>query len=166
MARALLETETETPVVAGPWVQAAPFRAHLRHLMTAGQMSSSTVAILAGISPRCAYRLLHGRGGRPLKRISPESARKLLLVTTAEARAVRVRPVPAHTTVQHLGWLRAAGWSDGDLAVMLGVGQGTVASLISEGHGSCTQLMALRAAAEVSHLMAPLPDQHSPSRAA
>ncbi len=157
---------TETSMVADPWVEAAPFRAHLRHLMTTGQLSSSAVAILAGISPRCAHRLLHGRGGRPLKRISPESARKLLRLTTAEARAVRSRLVPARATVQRLRWLRAAGWSDDDLAVVLGVGHETIASLICDDEGSCTQLIALRAAAEVSHLIAPLPEQRSPSRAA
>ena len=157
---------TEIDVVGLPWVDAGPFRAHLRHLMSVGQMSSSVVAILAGISPGCAHRLLHGRGGRPLKRIAPDTARKLLRVTTAEARAVRFRLVPPRATAQHLGRLRAAGWSDGDLAGLLGVGNAVIASLISDGPGSCTQLMALRAAAEVSQLVSPLPDRRQRAQAA
>ena len=164
MASAVVGIETDG--VTGPWVEAAPFRAHLRHLMSVGQMSSSAVAVLAGISPRCAHRLLHGRGGRPLKRIAPDSARKLLSITTGEARAVRSRLVPARATGEHLSQLRAAGWSDDDLAKLLGVGDATIAALFSDGDGSCTQLMALRAAAEVSQLMAPLPHERPRAQAA
>jgi hypothetical protein len=165
---AVLETvlETRNDAAVRPWVDAAPFRAHLRYLMSVGQMSSSAVALLAGVSPRLAHRLLHGRGGRPLKRIAPVTARRLLRVTASEARAVRTRVVPARATTQHLGRLRAAGWSDDDLADLLGVGHATIAVLICDGRGSCTQLMALRAAAEVYQLATPLTIPRLQARAA
>jgi hypothetical protein len=68
------------------WVEAAPFRAHLSHLVATSGLSPTGVALLAGVSPRFAHHLLNGRGGRLLRRISPDSARKLLRVTPADAR--------------------------------------------------------------------------------
>ena len=47
------------------WVDAAPFRAQLRYLMASASLSAEEVAAAAGISARLAYRLLHGRNGRP-----------------------------------------------------------------------------------------------------
>ncbi len=48
-------------VLAGTWVDARPFRAQLRYLMASGSLSVDDVAAVAGISPRLADRLLHGR---------------------------------------------------------------------------------------------------------
>ncbi|MET1003894.1 MAG: hypothetical protein ABWX96_00005 [Propionibacteriaceae bacterium] len=148
---------TARPAPAGAWVDAAPFRAHLKHLMAVSHLSSSAVAMLAGVSPRLAYRLLHGHGGRPLRRVSPDIARKLLQVTAAEARAVRVRPVPAARTRTNLRKLQAAGWSLPDLALAVGLPESQIEELLSRRERSCTQQVALRAAAEVSLLLLPLP---------
>jgi hypothetical protein len=150
----------------GTWVEAAPFRAHLRHLMWLSGLSASTTAVLAGISPGLAHLLLHGRRGRPLRRINPDSARKLLRVTAADARAVRLRNVPAQATAHHLRRLVGAGWSDGELAELLRLPPARVRSLIIDGSGSCTQLTALQAAAEVSLLLRPLPQRYLDRRAA
>jgi len=142
------------------WVEAAPFRAHLRHLMAVADLSPAAVAVLVGISPSLAHRLLHGRGGRPVRRVNPDTARRLLRVTSADARAVRRRVVSARPTVHHLHQLRRAGWSDGELSQLLGIGPQVLASLLNDvGEQSCTQLVALRAAAEVSLLLTVLPRQ-------
>lgn len=150
----------------GTWVEAAPFRAHLRHLMSVSGLGSSSVALLAGISPRCAHRLLHGRDGRPLRRISPEVARKLLLLTPADARAVQRCTVPAGATVRHLRRLEQTGWSQAELAVAVGLSHAAVARLLSGASSSCSQLVALRAAAEVSELLSPVSEPTAPHRAA
>jgi plasmid maintenance system antidote protein VapI len=143
-----VSTSRPRPVTDGDsWVEAAPFRAHLRHLMAVGGLSSGTVAQLAGISPRLAVSLLQGRAGRPLRRISPETARRLLRVTAAEARAVRGRSVPARATTGLLGQLWDAGWSDSELAQLLGLPLGAVVALRDGSTVVCTQLTALRAAA-------------------
>lgn len=149
--------KADSAVDVDEWVDAAPFRAHLRHLMAVGDLSSSAAALLVDISPRLAFRLLYGRGGRALRRINPDTARKLLRVTAADARAVRRRTVAASSTVQHLGRLREAGWSHGDLARLLGLGPDDLAALLTQRTRSCTQLVALRASAEVSLLRTPLP---------
>lgn len=148
------------------WIDAAPFRAQLRHLMTAGNLSLPCVALLTGITPRLALRLLDGGGGRALRRISPDTARKLLRVTPAEARAVRTRIVPARATRRHLRRLTRHGWTAAQLTTLLGAGPHVVAGLLSGSVGSCTQLTALRAAAEVALLEAPLPVSARLARAA
>ena len=141
---------------AEAWVDAAPFRAHLRHLMAVSGLPFPCVALLAGISPGFAHRLLHGRRGRPLRRISPDTARKLLRVTAAEARAVPGRTVPAHATTLHLRRLVDLGWSLAGLADVLGMPLVDVAALAAGTAPTCTQLVALRAAAEVSLVQTPL----------
>jgi len=147
-------------------VDAAPFRAHLCHLMSVSGLSLPCVALLTGISPRLATRLLYGRGGRALRRISPDTARKLLRVTPADARAVRGRMVPADTAVEHLRRLQDEGWSDAELAQLLGVPVSDLAALVAGTLSTCTQLAALRTAAEVTLLTTPLTPRPVRTRAA
>ena len=71
------------------WVDAAPFRAHLRYLMASASLSAGEVAAAAGISARLAERLLHGRNGRALRRISPETGRRLIRVSVERIRKRR-----------------------------------------------------------------------------
>jgi hypothetical protein len=137
------------------WVDAAPFRTYLRHLMALGEVSPGCVALLAGIRPRLALHLLHGRRGRALRRISAESARRLLAVTPDLVVAVRSRQVPARLTSRHLGLLRDEGWSPPELAVLLGVTSAEVTRLASGRARSCSQLVALRAAAEITLMQSP-----------
>ena len=71
------------------WVDAAPFRAQLRYLMASASLSAGEVAAAAGISARLAERLLHGRNGRALRRISPETGRRLIRVSVEKIRQRR-----------------------------------------------------------------------------
>jgi hypothetical protein len=118
--------------------------------MSVSGMTAPCVALLVGISPRLAQHLLYGRSGRPLRRISPDTARKLLRVTGSDAREVRSRTVSAQPTAANLRQLSAAGWSDGDLAELLGAREDEVRRIRAGTAGSCSQVAALRAAAEVT----------------
>jgi plasmid maintenance system antidote protein VapI len=129
---------------AAPWVEAGPFRAHLRHVMAVGDLTATEVATLAGVSPRMAASLLTGRGGRPVRRISPDTARSLLRVTAADARALRTRQVPAEESRLRLRRLLVRGMDPADLAEQLGVTSQTVAALASGTGGWCGALLALR----------------------
>ena len=136
------------------WVEAAPFRAHLQHLMAVGQLSVAAVAVLTGVSYRSAQHLLHGRGGRAVRRISPDTARRLLSVTAAEAGAAGGRMVPAASTRASIARLRRAGWSDSELAGTLGLRLVTVAGLADGRTKVCAQRVALRALGEARVLEA------------
>lgn len=73
-------TKSPWSIDPGSWVEAAPFRAHLRHLMEASGQPWQVVAKVARISLPDAHRLLHGRHGRPVRRISPQTASRLFWV--------------------------------------------------------------------------------------
>ena len=130
-----------------PWIDAAPFRAHLRHVMAVGDISVEVVAALAGISARAARHLLNGRGGRPVRRISPDTARRLLRVTSADARWAGQRLVPAPATAARLKDLLAAGHSLDELAGEVRVAADELFALAEGRRDACTPLVAARLAA-------------------
>ena len=77
------------PEDSDSWVDAAPFRAQLRYLMASTSLSAEEVARAAGLSPRLAERLLYGRNGRALRRVSPETGRRLLRLSVRQLRKRR-----------------------------------------------------------------------------
>jgi hypothetical protein len=126
------------------WVEAGPFRAHLRHVMAVGDLTVAEVATLTGVSPRMATSLISGRGGRSVRRISPDSARALLRVTAADAKALRHRQVPAAESRLRLRRLLGGGTDPVALAVRLGVTTEILGTLAAESTGWCSALLALR----------------------
>jgi hypothetical protein len=129
---------------AAPWVDAGPFRAHLRHVMGVGDLSATEVATLAGVPPRLAVSLAEGRAGRPVRKISPATARALLQVTAADARGLRSRQVPAAESRRRLRRLRRQGAGLPELATGLGVGADELTRLAAPGTSWCSALLALR----------------------
>ncbi|GAA1852671.1 hypothetical protein ACFFOM_16055 [Microlunatus capsulatus] len=129
---------------AAPWVEAGPFRAHLRHLMDVGGLSTTEVAVLAGVPPRMATSLLGGRAGRPVRRISAENARALIRVGAADVRSLRTRQVPATESRARLRRLLARHGGPAALAEELGVAASALAELARPGTAWCSALLALR----------------------
>ncbi len=114
---------------AAPWVAAAPFRAHLRHLVDATGLPWQVIVVAADVSLSLGDHLLHGRNGRPLKRIARPQAARLLGVTEASARAMSrawVSSRPAERLVAHLV---GRGWSAEAIADAAGVDRMTVQAL-------------------------------------
>ena len=85
-------------------------RAQLRYLMASGSLTVGDVAAVAGISARLADRLLHGRDGRPVRRISPDTARRLIQISDQQVQALRRIMVPAAPARLQLRRLYRAGW--------------------------------------------------------
>ena len=135
---------------AASWVEAGPFRAHLRHLMAGGDLTATEVATLAGVPPRLAASLLNGRrSGRAVRRIDPDSARALLQVTAGDARALRTRQVPAQEPRLRLRALTRREPDLARLAGQLGVTTGELGALAAGTSGWCRALLALRLVALV-----------------
>lgn len=128
------------------WVNATPFRAHLRHLLAAG-LTEPVIARLAGVSVRSVVRLAHGRSGRPVRRICADTGRRLLRITTAEARAIRFRPVPVRSSRYRLRVLADHGWSTQRMAEEIGLGIRDVEQVLGRGAATCSQLVALKISA-------------------
>ena len=125
------------------WVDAGPFRAQLRFLMASGSLSVDDVAAVAGISARLADRLLHGRNGRPLRRISPETARRLIQVSDRQVQALRRIMVPAAPARLQLHRLYRAGWENLAIAQRVRVPAPELVELAA-GAETCSLLLTVR----------------------
>jgi plasmid maintenance system antidote protein VapI len=144
---------TGSPLDSAPdlWVEAAPFRAHVAHLMAAAELSIGTLALLTGVQPKALARLMAGRdSGRPLVgKISQDMARQLLQVCSSDVRGLRCRFVAAEVVTRRLRMLQQAGWSETRLATALGVDHRSLTALLDGSANRCTALVALRTAAAV-----------------
>ena len=124
------------------WVEAGPFRAHLRHLMSVGALDAAEVAVVLGLSTRAVTTLLTGRAGRPTRRISPGTARRLLLVSAGDVRGLRWCLTPAESARHALSRLLSDGWSPGEVALASGFGVADLEGL--PGVSRCNRLLAVR----------------------
>ena len=129
--------------VGDHWVDARPFRAQLRYLMASGSLSVEDVAAVAGISARLARRLLHGRDGRQLRRISPDTARRLIQISDQQVQALRRIVVPAAPARLQLRRLYRAGWDDLAIAERVHVAVPQLVELAS-GADACSLLLTVR----------------------
>lgn len=128
------------------WVDATPFRAHVRQLLATG-LTEPVLGRLTGVSVRAVEHLAHGRRGRPVRRICGDTARRLLRITTLEARALRFRPVPVRASRYRLRAMAEAGWTEQLLADDIGVCIRDVQQVLGRGSATCSQLTALKIAA-------------------
>jgi hypothetical protein len=129
--------------IAGQWVDAAPFRAQLRYLMASGSLTVGDVAAVAGISARLADRLLHGRDGRPVRRISPDTARRLIQVSDQQVQALRRIMVPAASARLQLRRLHRAGLENLVIAERVRIAVPELVELAS-GADTCSLLLTVR----------------------
>ena len=83
-----------------------------------------------------------GRAGRVPRRISPETARRLLLVRAADVRGLRWCLAPATAARSSLRRLRTSGWSAADVAAAVGVGLDELGAVEHQTH--CSRLLAVR----------------------
>jgi hypothetical protein len=129
--------------VGDHWVDAGPFRAQLRFLMASGALTVDDVAAIAGISARLADRLLHGRDGRPLRRISPDTARRLIQISDQHVQALRRIMVPAASARLQLHRLHRAGLEGPAIAERVRAAVPELVELAS-GADTCSLLLTVR----------------------
>ena len=125
------------------WVDAVPFRAHVRFLMSVGALSAADVATVAGVSVTAVDHLLSARNGDRARRVSPDTARRLLALSADDVRGLRWLLVPAHRARAKLDTLRKAGLSDGRIAERARVDIGDLARLDGPDQ-HCSALLSLR----------------------
>lgn len=118
-------TDTTAEPARPAWVAAEPFRAHLWRVVAASGLPWQVVALSVGVALRQADHLLHGRpqgGGRPrrpLRRISHDTAWRVLSATEAAVAALDHTRVPAAPTAARLADLLARGVGVDALAAQL-----------------------------------------------
>lgn len=84
------------------WVDAAPFRAHVRHAVSVADVPWQVLAVVSGVPLPAVRSLLFGRSGRPLPRIEPRLATRLLRVSGTHLQALSTLRVGAHDTSELL----------------------------------------------------------------
>ena len=82
-----------------------------------------------------------------MRRICGDTGRRLLRITTLEARAIRFRPVPVRPSRYRLRSMVAAGWTVHRLADHIGVSIRDVEQVLDHRTATCPQLAALKIAA-------------------
>lgn len=98
------------------WVLAAPFRAHVRQIQAVTTLPWAALAAHAGVSPTLVHHLVFGRRGRPVRRISRETAVRLLALTSADLAALSGSWVATAVTADRLRVLLAGGCNVDSLA--------------------------------------------------
>jgi hypothetical protein len=99
----------DVTAVCPDWVDAEPFRAHVRDLICETGLSWRLVAAHAGVAPRAVRSLLHGRRGYTLHRLHVSVARALTTTSIESIAADQHLVTDATTTRQLIADLRAAG---------------------------------------------------------
>jgi hypothetical protein len=130
-----------------PFVDAAPVRAHIQTLREAG-IGVERIARLAGISSSHVRELVpHTRTGRrPIKRVRPETARRLLAIGVTHTNRASRSHVDSTGTRRRLQALIAIGWTDRALATEL------CRSTTSLTRSMTSETVTARTARQVSHL--------------
>lgn len=123
------------------WVLAAPFRAHLQHLQAATGLPWAVLARTAGVSPSLVRHLVIGRLGRRPRRVSLESATRLLALSPAVLARLAQDRVPAGPTAHQVRQLLATGTDPDALASWCRLSRTELLALTTA--RSCTRLIAL-----------------------
>ena len=126
------------------WLDPSPFRAHVIHLMATSGLTARELAALARVSARLVGRLVGGRDGRPMRRIDPLSAGRLLAVSGLDADLARSRQVPAEHTRALLLTLYSRGRSVASLARLTGLSAGEIGLLAAGRTALCFQIVEIR----------------------
>lgn len=95
-------------LVDGPqWVLAAPFRAHVVHLMETAQVPWPVVAYQAGVPLATLHTLLFGRHGKLRTKITHYAATQLIELRTEDLAWMRNSQVSAENTGTRIRLLRS-----------------------------------------------------------
>jgi len=135
---------TTRPVAAetGPgWVLAAPFRAHVTHLMSSAQVPWPVVAYEAGISLATLRTLMFGRHGRLRSKIAYDAAIRLIELRPEDLRWLRVAQVNADQVGARIRVLRSAGAEWADIAKWLTIDVATCQAIARGERCSCSTML-------------------------
>ncbi|MCL1923884.1 MAG: hypothetical protein FWG15_08560 [Propionibacteriaceae bacterium] len=122
------------------WVSAAPFRAHVSHLIQNAEVPWPVVAYQAGVPQAALRTLMQGRQGRVRTKISQDLASRLINLRPQDLHWMRTSQVNAQRTATRIRNLRTAGKSWSDIARFLTIDVATCAA-IARGERSCVSVM-------------------------
>ena len=126
------------------WIDAAPFRAHVLHVVESAGVPWPAFAVIGGVPLATLRTLLFGRRGRRQTRIGPQLAARLLSVDVADLAGLRTGQVAAAaSTVIRLRRLLAAGADPLLLARWCELRPVDLARLVDGEAAACSRLTAV-----------------------
>ena len=134
------DEHTDLQAGQASWLDAAPFRAHVRHAVAEAGIPWPAFAIESGVPLPAVRSLLFGRGGRPVGRIEPRIAARLFSIGAAELAGLRRTHVAATGTAQRLRELLVTGVDPLALARWCAISPGELARLVDGDDWSCSRL--------------------------
>jgi hypothetical protein len=149
------------PGLDEPWVEAAPFRAHVLHTLEVADIPWPVFAIETGIPVPAIRSLLFGRQGRPLRRLTPRLAGKLLRVQPPDLAGLHRTQVGADATTKRLGGLLRAGVDPLRLARWCDLSPHELARLVDGEAPSCSRVTESLVLAAERMLFAPVLGQRA-----
>ncbi len=109
MSLTIAPTTAPTTTAPPDWVLAAPFRAHVTHLMAAAQVPWPVVAYQAGVPLATLRTLLFGRKGKPRQKIARQAAARLIELRPEDLAWMRLAQVGAGAAGTRIRLLRGHG---------------------------------------------------------
>lgn len=122
------------------WVSAAPFRAHVRHLIEEYGLAWRTIAVLAEVPTPALRDLVRGRDGRPVPRLHPLIAERLFHLTADAIEAAASRPAHAGFARSLLHVLQHRGWTITEIIERSGLPGDEVSAVAAGARIDCSQL--------------------------
>jgi hypothetical protein len=126
--------------------------------MSSSGLTVHEIAALTQVSVGVLRRLLHGRAGRPSRRIDPLSASRLFAVTPLDASLARSQQVAAGRARARLLILMDLGRTPAVIAQLTGLAPADVSRLAAGRLTTCPQLVELRLTAALAGLDVTVPD--------
>ena len=126
------------------WVDAAPFRTHVRRLLADTGEHARVVALACGVAPATLDHLLTRHHGAPLRRIRARDAARLLTLDRDGLRSLDTVQVSTSDTARRIGALVSLGRSPDWIASQLRVAPSAVSAAANAPR--CSALVELRAA--------------------
>jgi len=130
-----------TAIEAPDWVLAAPFRAHVIHLMSTAQVPWPVVAYQAGVPQATLRTLLFGRQGKARTKITHQAAERLLDLRTEDLAWMRHAQVSAERAGGRIRLLRSHRQSWTQIAEFLELDEETTRAIAHSERTSCSVMV-------------------------
>jgi len=123
------------------WVLAAPFRAHVTHVMETAQVPWQVIAYQAGVPLATLRTLLFGRHGRVRAKITQQSAERLIRVGAQDLAWMRISQTSAEKTGTRIRLLRSRQISWQQIVELLDLDKDTCQAIAWGERTSCSVLV-------------------------
>ena len=143
------------------WVPAAPFRAHVTHVIAEARVPWPAFAIAADVPVTVIQTLLFGRNARPSRRLAPRVATKVFAVRASDLTELRTGHVGADLAAGRMRAVLRSGVPPERLARWCDLAPDELARLVEGRTATCSRLTEALAVAAERMQFAPALGRHA-----